>query len=313
MKESIGITLAIFEHDAEITKLRMINDQKDGILLALRTDVVDRDRHIGELRSTVAGRGMAIDEKNLQIAGLRSDVVDLKRDVVHRDKQISRLESTYDSMYSAMLDANQAIMKDLKGCQRDSQVLMQVVEAIRLYQDDKHGAVSTVIVIKCLLVDYLDVPEVPGILTLQTPSSGTRVVSEIDAPLTVSKRVMEAVQILVECDKNNEAWVIHTQGDAHDARRSKQTIDVLNETIADFAMSAGSMLDKLSDRARKAELYKKEINRLRKILGTADKEINGLSSRYCAQCDQLEKIEKLTMDAISYVHIDDIRKILKEK
>lgn len=263
----------------------------------------------------------------LQIAELRSDIVDLKRDVDWRDKQINRLESTYDSMYSAMLEDNQAIMKDLKKSQQDidgldaelsvrkqdSKVLIQVVEAIRLYQDDKHGAVSTVIAIKCLLGDYLDVPEVPGILTLQTPSIGTRVVSKVDAPLTVSERAMEAVQLIVECGIHRDTWVLYTNDDARDAMRSKQLIDEMNETIKDLRMAAGDMLDKHGDRARKAELYKKEINRLRRILGTADEEINKLSSQYCDRCDQLEKIEKLTTDAISYVHIDDIRKIIMEK
>lgn len=229
-------------------------------------------RTIEELRSTVAGRDMAIDEKNLQIAELRSDVVQMgnaisfknvrlknKQAVINRLKeQINRLESTYDSMYSAMLEDNQAIMKDLKNSQRDidaleaelsvrkqdSKVLMQVVEDIQLYQDDRHGAVSTVIAIKCLLVDYLDVPEVPGILTLQTPS--------ID----------------------------------HQAK----------EPSKDLRMAAGDMLDKFNDRAHKAELYKKEINRLRRILGTADNEINELSSRYCDRCDQLEEIKKIIME-----------------
>ena len=185
-------------------------------------------RTIQELRSTVAGRDMVIDEKNLQIAELRSDIVDLKRDVVHRDKQISRLESTYDSMYSAMLEDNQAIMKDLKGCQRC-------------------GYIGTRIVI--VLKD--------------TPS-----------------------------------------------------IDELNETISDLRMASGDMLDQLSDRARKAELCKKEINRLRRILGTADNEINELSSRYCDRCDQLEKIERLvdTQDhRQKYVLLGRIKDIIMEK
>jgi chromosome segregation ATPase len=238
-------------------------------------------RTIEELRSTVAGRDMAIDEKNLQIAELRSDVVQMgnaisfknvrlknKQAVINGLKeQINRLESTYDSMHSAMLEDNQAIMKDLKACQRnecaskaelsvrkqDSKVLMQVVEAIQLYQDDRHGAVSTVIAIKCLLVDYLDVPGVPGILTLQTPS--------ID-----HQAEMSAVK------------------------------NLLNEPSKDLRMAAGDMLDKFNDRAHKAELYKKEINRLRRILGTADKEINELSSRYCDRCDQLEEIKKIIME-----------------
>lgn len=334
MKESIGITLAIFEHDAEITNLRMINDQKDGIILALRTGVADRDKHIGELHS---------------------DVVDLKRDVVQRDTQINRLESTYDSMYSAMLDDNQAIMKDLTESQRDiegvdaelsvrkqdSKVLMQVARHIQSYQDNKHGAISTVIAIKCLLGDYRDVPEVPGILTLQTPSIGTRVVSKVDAPLTVSERAMEAVQLIVECGINRDTWVLYTKDDARDAMRSKQLIDELNELNGDLHTQIKGLkyICDLNDNAgsRKVKLQQNELIRLRKVINATDKDlevlrgdrqdkqeiidklcqdvccINEFSMLCDAQYDQLAKIEKLTTEAVSYVHIDEITKIIMEK
>ncbi len=205
-------------------------------LIACRVAVAERDRYIGELRSTVAGRDMAIDEKNLQIAELRSDIVDLKRDVVERDKQINRLEPTYDS------------------------------------------------------------------------------ISKVDAPLTVSELAMKAVQLIVECDINKESWVLYTEDDAHDAIQSDQHIDELNETINDLRMAAGAKLDLCS---RTTELYKSEVNRLRRILGTADEEINELSSQYCDLGDKLEKIERLveggSISTLKYELMGDIRKIIMEK
>jgi len=112
---SITIPVCV-ERDTIIDELTLDNERLKFLLAESRVDVgrnegfIQKDQrtiNIKELRSTIAGRDMAI-------AGLKAD--------------INRMKSTYESMYSSMVDANQAIMMDLKVSQANNHALSKRLE-----------------------------------------------------------------------------------------------------------------------------------------------------------------------------------------
>lgn len=150
--------------------------------------------------------------------------------------------------------------------------------------------------------------------------------------------VTYAIKRLIECDENDIPWIMHTNDEARVAVRHytiinelqaqlikcetaaaerDKHIDELDELIAELRMTGSDRAGKLEDRARKAEVYKDEITRLRKALSMEDKEIRSLVGWCVARGDQLKKIEDVVGKDVllnnPFMMIKRVQKIIEEE
>ena len=234
------------------------------------------------------------------------EIIDELKDTI----RLERIDHTAEvsAITSTLHRTINELKMELSARKDDSRVLMQVVEAVKMWKEYRYT--QSISQIATIVENYLDASESP-VVTLKTPSLGTRVVSKNEEAHTIDETTMKAVRMLLDCDGT---WVLYTEEEAVEVMQHKTTIgelkrdlDARNKVIKDFKAIETKETDRLHA----------DLNRLSKIR-------DELLQLYCDRCDQLEKIDEITkkakhfddvIDRVSANHtaIDEIIKIIQEE
>jgi uncharacterized coiled-coil protein SlyX len=295
---ALGSTISELE-ERDALKTTAIDALQSDLIQQIKTDDLLRGC-IGVLKAEHAKKDTTIMAANETIHNAKTYIDDLEQDVTKYKTTIDELNETISDLRMAGSDMLDTINECSRREAEDSKVLMQVVEIVKEW-----GRLSSMVStydmrhLRDLLVDYLDASESP-VVTLKTPSIGTRVVSKNEETHTIDETKMAAVRMLIGSDM----WVLHTDEEAVEDKQQKDTtidelmkdLDAKNTVIKDFKA-----------------IETKETDRLHTVIEGNGKLIDELNDMYCDACGKLEQIEKVTKDAISYVHIDEITKIIQEE
>ena len=296
-------------------------------------DVADKKNEVRMLHLRIAKhkaceRLREIERKSLTDADEISEHIinkNLRRIRIKQQKTIDGLNETIRDLRMAASDMLDTINECARGEAEDSRVLMQVVEIVK--KDDL--CLTTIKQLTDLLVDYLDAPEGP-VVTLKTPSIGTRVVSKNEETHIIDKAKMKAVRMLVGSDM----WVLHTGEAAVEDKQQKETIDELTETIKGLrsrmagariiidnqATSIEGLTKDLGARNTVIKDFKaietKETDRLHKTIEEKNTVLQAYRDENTEVWSKLEKIEKIAehpaYDCFSTA-LDEITKIIQEE
>lgn len=326
---------------------REIADKRNEVkMLRLQINEHKERRRLDEIREANALReaNETIHNAKTYIACLEAELSNSKSAIAMKNGVINDRNETISDLRMAGSDMLDTINECSRREAEDSGVLMQVVEIVKEW-----GRLSSMVStydmrhLRDLLVDYLDAPEIP-VVTLKTPSMGTRVVPKNEETLVIDENKMEAVRMLVGSDM----WVLHTDDEAVEDKQQKETINKLNALLADEKMTLAAyrsnpLSDQVADRdaiisSLRADRHAKqdiidklrhdscnlndklnETDRLHSDLNRLSKIRDELLQLYCDRCDRLEKIEKIVNKAkrfdvvLDTVSIDNIVKIIQEE
>lgn len=236
-------------------------------------------RRIREFRALIGDRDTTIDGLKDQLADARKLLLVSMMEIEGKQKEVSRLMDTYDSMYSTMLDMNHGLEVDVKVAGEDVEGLEAELSVRK--QD------SSVLMAVGALVSKWD----------KTPPAYRSSHLDMRAICTLIEDYVVDLKFLGLPIVPHPTPCVSV-GD--DVMMYKRTIVGLKETIRDLRLAGGDMLDTIDECSRrvakvegtklKLKLSGAEVVRLRRILGVVDRELEELTGLYCARCDQLEKI-----------------------
>ena len=302
----------------EVTMLRL---ERDEMLIRQQ---LDRAKQKSELTDASALR-----EANETIHNAKTYIDDLEQDVTKYKTTIDELNETISDLRMAASDMLDTINECARGEAEDSMVLMKVVKAVDTWHrcmipTSLTGCTDLIKVLDDVLEDYSNAPESP-VVTLKTPSIGTRVVSKNEETHTIDENKMEAVRLLVACEND---WILHTDSEAAEVRQQKGTINKLNALLANEKMTLAAyrsnpLSDQVADRDNRIEQLMVLNEALRIDIDGRDKHIEELTLALAAyreqninQHNKLERIENFVDGCVIFTKeyiIDEITKIIREE